>query len=210
MKIEDYNTTGTNTPTGTITTITLCKCKPQVATALSAADLRQWQTFGGIDAALSADGTSVLLDTHDTTDTWATKWSGLIAPGESRCTVHFHARVRDRTHSSGLPGGYGVGLGSLDTPDEPMPTLDGWGLQYDFGQQGYRTALYPSDGDTGLVSATLDHEWHEIDLLADEFGELTETVDGTAFVRQRTPGGCGHPVIRVWAGAVEFANVVVS
>ena len=39
-------------------------------------DFSAWTRFGGIDANFSNNGESVFLDTHDTTDTWRTKWSG--------------------------------------------------------------------------------------------------------------------------------------
>src|SRR5262249_45494610 len=39
-------------------------------------DFAAWTRFGGIDATVSDGGKTVRLDTHDTTDTWRTKWSG--------------------------------------------------------------------------------------------------------------------------------------
>jgi len=49
------------------------------ALAIPVVDFHAWQPFGGIDAQVSGDGRSVVLDTHDTTQNWKTVWSGLIA-----------------------------------------------------------------------------------------------------------------------------------
>jgi len=81
---------------------------------------------------------------------------------------------------------------------------------YDFGLQGYRTAIYPDDGAFGLAPAPLDHDWHTIDVSFDAHGTAVETVDGKTMVQQATGPICGRPVIRVWAGAVEFGDISIS
>jgi hypothetical protein len=175
-------------------------------------NLNRWQVFGGVDARFGADNTSVMLDTHDTTDTWKTKWSGIIAPEGPRCAVrHIHVRVRDLSHHLGVPGGYGIGLARLQDSRSKNPELDGWAVQYDFGQTGYRIAVYPDDSDVGLVSAQLDHAWHTVDLVDDTDGQVVESVDGATVVQRERPGTCdGQPVFRVWAGAAEFRDIEVS
>ena len=177
---------------------------------LNAMSLNGWSQFGGIDAHPGTSGDTVVLDTHNTTDTWTTKWSGLIAPAESACTLHVSTRVRDISHTLGVPGGYGIGLAT--TKDDPpgQVTLDGTAIQYDFGQQGYRTAIYPNDSAFGLAPAPLDHDWHTIDVAFDAQGVASETVDGKLMVHQPVGKLCGQPVIRVWAGAVEFGDVAIS
>jgi hypothetical protein len=180
------------------------------STAHGAMSLNGWNQFGGIDAHAGPAGDTVVLDTHDTTANWATKWSGLIAPAEPTCTLHVSTRVRDISHTPGVPGGYGIGLAT--TKDDPpgQLVLNGTAIQYDFGQQGYRTAIYPDDTAFGLAPAALDHDWHTIEVSFDAQGMATETVDGKVMVRQQIGKVCGKPVIRVWAGAVEFGDVDIS
>lgn len=176
----------------------------------NAMSLNGWNQFGGIDAHSGPGGDTVVLDTHNTTETWTTKWSGLIAPAESACTLHFSTRVRDISHTSGVPGGYGIGLATMEADSTGQMALNGTAIQYDFGQQGYRTAIYPDDSAFGLAPAAFDHDWHTIDVSFDAQGVASETVDGKVMVQQSVDKVCGQPVIRVWAGAVEFGDVTVS
>jgi hypothetical protein len=176
----------------------------------TATELTDWRQIGGIDAHPGSSAAAIVLDTHDTTTTWTTKWSGLIEPTGSVCTLHFSGRIRDITHSLGVPGGYGIGLATTQEDPSNRPTLYGSAVQYDFGQGGYRTAIYPDDNAFGLVPASLDHDWHDIEVVVDSAGFMTEVVDGKAVVHQSATRICGQPVIRVWAGAVEFADVFVS
>lgn len=166
--------------------------------------------FGGIDAQIAADGTSVVLDTHDTTQTWKTKWSGLIQSGISTCSVDVSGRVRDISHVDGTPGGYGIGLATLSGDSSDTATLNGVAAQYDFGQQGYRVAQYPSDDAFGLVSAPVDHDWHNIEVAINAEGIMTEKIDGAVVINQSVGRQCGSPVIRVWAGSAEFAGFTVT
>jgi hypothetical protein len=179
-------------------------------TAHDAMSLDGWNQFGGIDAHAGPTGDTVVLDTHDTTANWATKWSGLIAPTEPSCTLHVSTRVRDISHTPGVPGGYGIGLAT--TKDDPpgQLTLNGTAIQYDFGLQGYRTAIYPDDSAFGLAPAALDHDWHTIEVTFNAQGIASETVDGKVMVQQQIGKLCGKPVIRVWAGAVEFGDISIS
>lgn len=167
-------------------------------------DFASWAGFGGIDTRFGDESRSVVLDTHDTTQTWHTKWSGLIQPGSPMCALHFRGRVRDVSHAAGVPGGFGIGLATL-ARGNPEDTLIGTAIQFDFGQQGYRFAIYPDDSDHGLVPTPLDHGWHEIEVVIDNRSQ-TLLVDGRQVASTPGPGQCGHPVIRVWAGAAEFAD----
>ena len=176
----------------------------------TATSLTDWSQFGGIDAHPGQQADSIVLDTHNTTDTWTTKWSGLTDPVGSACTLHFSARVRDISHTLGVPGGYGIGLATTQNDPSGQVTLNGTAIQYDFGQQGYRTATYPDDGAFGIVPASLDHDWHNIEVSFDSEGIVSETADGVVVVHQSVSKLCGQPVIRVWAGAVEFADVTFS
>lgn len=172
-------------------------------------DFSAWTKFGGIDADFSNNGESVLLDTHDTTDTWLTKWSGLISPLTTTCAARIVGRVRDVSHTAGSPGGFAVGLGTLSSGNPDNPALSGTAIQFDFGQQGFRTAIYPSDSDHGLAPAALDHQWHDIEVTVDT-NSHTLIVDGQTVATTRAGGQCGHPLIRVWAGSAEFANFTVT
>ncbi len=170
------------------------------------ADFTTWTAFGGIDARYGDNGRSVVLDTHDTTDTWRTKWSGLIQAGPPMCSMHLTGRVRDLTHAVGTPGGFGIGLASIDSGNPADVTLSGNAIQFDFGQNGYRMAAYPSDGDYGLEPGVLDNEWHDIEVIvtAESF---TLSVDGQLASTTPMTTSCGQPVIRVWAGAAEFSSI---
>ncbi|MBV8863128.1 MAG: hypothetical protein JO259_14920 [Mycobacterium sp.] len=180
---------------------------PKLPTAVN---FSNWNQFGGIDAQTAADGTSVVLDTHDTTQTWKTKWSGLIQSANSTCSVDISGRVRDISHVDGTPGGYGIGLATLSGGSSDTATLNGVGAQYDFGQQGYRVAQYPSDEAFGLVSAPVDHDWHNIEVAINGEGFMTEKIDGAVVINQSVGRQCGSPVIRVWAGSAEFASFTVT
>jgi hypothetical protein len=168
-------------------------------------DFSSWASFGGIDARFTEDGRAVSLDTHDTTDTWHTKWSGLIQQGPPQCTFRLTGRVRDTSHAVGVAGGFGIGMGDVGSGDPTTATLTGSAIQFDFGQNGYRMAVYPSDNDNGLTPAALDNHWHDIDLTVDTRGSSL-LVDGRQVAETTSAGQCGHPVIRIWAGAAEFAN----
>jgi hypothetical protein len=168
-------------------------------------DFSSWTTFGGIDAEFSDHGRSVLLDTHDTTETWRTKWSGLIQDGPSMCAMRFTGRARDVSHAAGVPGGFGIGLATLGPGDPDTADLSGTAIQFDFGQQGFRSASYPTDTDFGLEPAPLDHQWHQIEVIVKETSH-TLVVDGRTVTNREVPGRCGNPVIRVWAGSAEFTD----
>ncbi|ART68258.1 hypothetical protein BTO20_06370 [Mycobacterium dioxanotrophicus] len=168
-------------------------------------DFRTWTAFGGIDTQFGDDGRSVVLDTHDTTDTWRTKWSGLAQPGPARCDLRMTGRVRDISHSDGVAGGFGIGLATLTPGDPATAALDGTAIQFDFGQQGFRTADYPGDTDHGLQPGRLDHDWHNVEIAIDANAH-TLSIDGLQVSSVATGARCGNPVIRVWAGAAEFAD----
>jgi hypothetical protein len=172
-------------------------------------DFSAWTRFGGIDATFSDNGESVRLDTHDTTATWRTNWSGLISPLTTTCAVRIVGRARDISHASGVPGGFGIGLGTLAPSNPDNATLSGTAMHYDFGQQGFRTASYPSDGDHGLTLAPLDHRWHDIEVIIDATSH-TLNVDGQTVAKTPFGGRCGHPFIRVWAGSAEFAEFTAT
>ena len=171
-------------------------------------DFTSWNRFGGIDAGYGNNGQSVLLDTNDTTDTWSTKWSGLISPKTTTCAARIVGRVRDVSHVPGVPGGFGIGLATL-SGDAPDATLTGTAIQFDFGMQGFRTAIYPSDSDHGFEPATLDREWHDVEVVIDQTSH-TLTLDGRVVAATQAAGQCGSPVIRVWAGSAEFADFTVT
>ncbi|RDH76842.1 hypothetical protein DVS77_18535 [Mycolicibacterium moriokaense] len=172
-------------------------------------DFAAWSGFGGIDANFSNGNASVRLDTHDTTDSWRTKWSGLISPLTTGCAMRIVGRVRDISHTLGVPGGFGIGVGSLGAGDADSAELTGTSFQFDFGQRGYRSAVYPSDIDAGLTSATLDHEWHQIDVVIKPDSRAL-SVDGQLVTTTLDQNPCGQPFIRVWAGAAEFADFTVT
>jgi hypothetical protein len=168
-----------------------------------------WNGFGDVEATFSNDNESVRLDTHDTTDTWRTKWSGLISPMTTGCAMRIVGRVRDISHIVGVPGGFGIGIGTLGSGNRDDAELAGMAFQFDFGQRGYRSAVYPSDSDTGLVAATLDHEWHQVDVVFNK-DSRTLSVDGRTVATTPVRNQCGQPFIRVWAGAAEFADFTVT
>jgi hypothetical protein len=169
----------------------------------------EWTKFGGIDASFSDNGESVVLDTHDTTDTWHTKWSGLISPNTTACAMRIVGRARDVSHTIGVPGGFGIGVGTLRPGNADDAELTGTAIQFDFGQQGYRTAIYPSDSDYGLTPAPLDYQWHQIEVVINATSH-TLAVDGRTVATTPAAGQCGQPVIRVWAGSAEFDQFTVT
>jgi hypothetical protein len=183
------------------------------STALPAApvvDFRNWQTFGGIDANISDDGRSVVLDTHDTRENWKAVWSGLIAPGQPRCSTRITGSARDISHRSGVTGGFGIGLATLQKDASGQEVAYGSAVQYDFGLNGYFAVAYPTAQSYSLVPAPLDHVWHEFDIAVDENGWITADVDGNTVVRAKGDAVCGMPTIRVWAGAAEFRDFSVQ
>jgi hypothetical protein len=99
-------------------------------------DFSAWNRFGGVDATFSNGNESVRLDTHDTTDNWRTKWSGLISPMTTGCAMRIVGRVRDISHTVGVPGGFGIGIGSLAPGNRDDAELTGMAFQFDFGQRG--------------------------------------------------------------------------
>ncbi len=169
-----------------------------------AVDFASWMTFGGIAAQISDDPAVLRLDTHDTVATWATKWSGVIAPATSTwCAMRMTGRVRDLTHAIGAQGGFGLGLGSFDAGADQ---LDGIAVQYDFGFSGYRTVNYPSDLATDAAPAALDNAWHDVDVSIGADGTTVLDVDGVEAARSHGSPACGQPFIRVWGGAAEFSG----
>lgn len=172
-------------------------------------DFTGWNRFGGIDATFSDNGHSVRLDTHDNVDTWKTKWSGLTRPISPACSLRVTGRVRDVSHTRGVTGGYGIGIAKVAGPPA-AEELKGSAVQYDFGQQGWRLAEYPSDSDSGLIAVPLDNDWHAIDVTITSTGAVSVDLDGKHAVRATMAPGCGQPTIRVWAGAAEFADMLVG
>ena len=135
----------------------------------------------------------------------------MVSPLTTTCAARIAGRVRDASHTSGTPGGFGfaIGLGTLNSGDPDDATLSGTAIQFDFGQQGFRTAIYPSDSDYGLAPAALDHQWHDIEVTVDT-NSHTLIVDGQTVAQTQAGGQCGHPLVRVWAGSAEFANFTVT
>ncbi len=198
----------TNTPPTTIADPPINTTRSQSPIPLGDVDFASWESFGGIDAQPSADGRSVRLDTHDTVATWTTKWSGLIAPGTTPiCDMRMTGRVRDLSHSMGVQGGFGLGLGTLSAT---KTELTGIAVQFDYAFEGYRTVDFPSDLATPVVPANLDNEWHDIDLHIDAGGATTLQVDGSTTVQSKGAPVCGYPVIRVWGGAAEFSDFRIT
>ena len=180
------------------------------ALAIPVVDFHVWQPFGGIDAQVSEDGRSVVLDTHDTTQNWKTVWSGLIAPGPPQCSTHVTGRARDISHSPGVPGGFGIGLTTLQKDSSGVAASFGSAVQYDFGLKGYFAVRYPTAEAYSLEAAPLDHEWHEFDVRIDGQGWITADIDGKPAVHTQGSPVCGMPTIRVWAGSAEFREFSVS
>jgi hypothetical protein len=91
-----------------------------------------WTSFGGIDAGIGDGGRSVMLNTHDTTSTWSTKWSGLIYRGQSSCGVEISGRVRDVSHSAATQGGFAIGVATTQGTVS-SEELHGVAIQFDYG-----------------------------------------------------------------------------
>ncbi len=91
-------------------------------------------------------------------------------------------------------------------PIHPLPPdLTGTAIQFDFGFDAYRVATYPDDSGHELAPAQLDDQWHDIEVTID-VGMHTLVVDGQTVVHAKDGGGCGNPILRVWAGSAEFAD----
>ena len=71
-------------------------------------------------------------------------------------------RARDISHSSGVAGGFGIGLTTLQEDSSGQQVLYGSAVQYDFGLNGYFAVAYPTAEAYSLDAAPLDHEWHEL------------------------------------------------
>ncbi|MFI5510828.1 serine/threonine-protein kinase [Mycobacterium sp. NPDC051804] len=180
------------------------------APAMAAVDFREWRPFGGIDAKVGVDGRSVVLDTHNTTENWTAAWSGLIAPGPPQCSTHITGSARDISHNSGVAGGFGIGLTTLQKDASGQEASYGSAVQYDFGLNGYFAVAYPTAESYSLVPAPLDHEWHTFDISIDTNGFITARIDGQTVVRAKGDAVCGTPTIRVWAGSAEFREFSVQ
>ena len=178
--------------------------------AIPGVDFRSWQAFGGIDAKVSPDGRSVVLDTHDTAESWTAVWSGLIAPGPPQCSTRITGSARDISHSSGVTGGFGIGLTTLQKDASGQEASYGSAVQYDFGLNGYFAVAYPTAESYSLVPAPLDHDWHKFEIAIDENGWITADVDGKTVVRAKGAAVCGQPTIRVWTGSAEFREFAVQ
>ena len=100
-----------------------------------------------------------------------------------------------------VQGGLGIGLGTLSNT---KTELTGIAVQFDFDFNGYRTVNYPADLATPHTPASLNNQWHDIDLQIDASGNTTLIVDGNSAAKSKGDPACGHPVIRVWGGAAEF------
>lgn len=182
--------------------------QPQTPIQFGNIDFASWEPFGGIDAQPSADGRAVRLDTHDTVATWTTKWSGLIAPGATPiCAMQMVGQVRDLSHSMGVQGGFGLGLGTLSAT---KTELSGTAVQFDYGWKAFLTVDYPVDRATEVASANLDNERHAIDLQIGADGATTLQVDGATALQAKGTPVCGYPVIRVWGGAAEFSDFRIT
>jgi hypothetical protein len=168
-------------------------------------DFSTWSSFGGVEADFADDGRTVRLDTHDTTDTWQTKWSGLVEQGAPRCELHLSGRVRDPSHRAGVPGGFAMGLATVGPGDPSRADLTGTGLQFDYGAGGFRTVVYPDDTGSSVYAAELNSQWHDVTIDIGPRGQVL-TVDGRTVIDSDMPGRCGLAVLRVWAGSAEFAD----
>ena len=192
------------------TSATTTSISSTTPSAIPTVDFRSWQPFGGIDAKVSGDGRSVVLDTHDTIQNWKAAWSGLIAPGPPQCSTHITGSARDISHTLGVAGGFGIGLTTLQKDSSGQEAAYGSAVQYDFGLNGYFAVRYPTAEAYGLVAAPLDHEWHKFDITIDEQGWITAQVDGKTVVHAQGGAVCGMPTIRVWAGSAEFREFSVQ
>ena len=137
-------------------------------------------------------------------------WSGLIAPGPPQCSTRITGSARDISHSSGVAGGFGIGLTTLQKDASGQEASFGSAVQYDFGLNGYFAVAYPTAESYSLVPAPLDHDWHKFEIAIDENGWITADVDGKTVVRAKGAAVCGQPTIRVWTGSAEFREFSVQ
>ncbi|MGV9791926.1 hypothetical protein [Gordonia sp. NPDC003422] len=145
-------------------------------------DFSDWRAFGGIESTFADSGSSVTLDTNDTTETWSTKWSGLaMVSGSPVCSARIDGRVRGISHYEGTPGGFGIGLATL-SGNGLGATLTGIAIQFDYGFGGYRTTNYPADTQLSVDKGELDKSWHQVSVQFSEDGVYTMTVDGATVV----------------------------
>lgn len=172
-------------------------------------DFEAWQAFGAANAEFNDNGRTAVLDTHDTTETGHTTWSGLISTRTTACAVRIVGRVRDLTHDAGQAGGFAIGLGELAPDALTHAALTGSAVQYDFPAGGFQAAVYPAGTVHGTGPDVLNEGWHDVDVTIDSRSH-TVVVDGTPTLHTATRGGCGRPFIRVWAGATEFADFTVT
>ena len=200
----------TRPSTTSATSATTTSISATTASAIPTVDFRSWQPFGGIDAQVSGDGRSVVLDTHDTTENWKAVWSGLIAPGPPQCSTRITGQARDINHTLAAAGGFGIGLTTIQTDSSGQEAAFGSAVQYDFGLGGYFAVRYPTAESYGLVAAPLDHEWHNFDVTIDEQGWITAQIDGKTAVHAKGAAVCGLPTLRVWAGSAEFREFSVQ
>lgn len=168
-------------------------------------DFASWARLGGIDARFQSGG-SVQLDTRETVGMPPTRWAGLIRQGPLMCGFRLAGRVRDVSHVAGSPGGFGIGMAEPTSDDLDKASLVGSVIEFNFGRRGFRDVGYPDDSDEWLVPATLDNQWHDIEVVVTPEARAL-WVDGQKVLDAVSSGRCGHPAIRVWAGAVEFADV---
>jgi hypothetical protein len=188
-------------------TIGMNRCVP--ASSIQAgpvADSPNWVEFGHVEVVPDPSDHGMLLDTDDTTKTWSVKWSGVIASRLTGCGWEISGQARNATNQPGVPGGFGIGLGSLDSSG----VLSGLAAQFDYGFSGYRAVSYPSDDTLQQRSASLDQGWHTFDESVSSAGRVRLTVDNSVVLDVQGFPVCGAPVIRVWAGAVFFENLSVK
>jgi hypothetical protein len=128
--------------------------------------------------------------------------------GETKCGVEISGRVRDISHDQARQGGFGIGLATLEGAAS-SEELRGVAIQFDFGCQGYRTAMYPGDTHLSVVPAQLDNQWHDVRVRFDGEGLYSMEVDGVTKVSARGTRTCGNPTFRVSAGVAEFSGFAV-
>ncbi|MCG7592739.1 hypothetical protein [Mycobacterium sp. PSTR-4-N] len=166
-------------------------------------DFRAWQRLGQIRVTPTADGRSATLDSPAGED----DWSGIQLPGGHTCGMRIAGRVSFNSRIPG-DGGYGFGLAEVDGPPESA-TLTGSAVQYDAGRSGYRVTHYPSDMDSDISPAPFAAGWHAFELTVYKSGTVVHRVDGAEVLRTSIAPVCGYPVIRVWGGSAEIADLDV-
>lgn len=175
----------------------------------SPSNFNMWTPFGGVDAGIADGGRSVMLNTHDTTASWSTKWSGLAYRGQTTCSVDISGHIRDVSHNVATPGGFGIGLAAIEGSGNDEE-LRGVAIQFDYGFQGYRTVRYPDDSTVSVAPAQLDSNDHTVRVRIDGLGNYTMDVDGVTKVSTHGVRTCGNPAIRIWAGATTFRDFSVK